>query len=354
MHLGTPALLEFFRSHREEDWLVLATIIATEGSTYRKPGAMMLISQDGRYEGLISGGCLEGDLLLRAAEVFASGTPTRVTYDMHADDDLVWGLGLGCDGVIHLLLQRLDKASRFGFLQQLEASHGLRQAVVLALVTQSDGKAQVGTHGLLDTSDISEGEPGLIDLLRDLSGEWPGWRSRIVRWGEDRAGEAIVVHIPVAPRVLVCGAGPDAVPLVSTLAQLGWDVVVADHRPAFARADRFAAGCGVLQARPERLGESLDLTTLDAAVIMSHNLDHDAAYLRCLAPLDLCYVGVLGPQARRRRLADLSGFTGRRVYGPVGLDIGAELPASIALAVAAEIHAVLNGRNGGSLTEAGT
>ena len=353
MHLGTPALLEFFRSRCDEDWLVLATIIATEGSTYRKPGAMMLISQDGSFEGLISGGCLEGDLLLRAAEVFASGTPTRVTYDMHAEDDLVWGLGLGCDGVIHLLLQRLEKASQFGFLEQLEASHQSRNAALLALVTQSDGTVPVGAHGLLDTSGISVGSPDLIDQLRGLSGTWPDWRSRIIRWNDDGAGESIVVQIPVTPRILICGAGPDAVPLVGALVQLGWDIVVADHRPAFARADRFAPGCTVLQTRPEGLGEAFDLTTVDAAVIMSHNLEHDSAYLGCLAPLDLSYIGVLGPQARRRRLADMTGLTGRRVYGPVGLDIGAELPASIALAVAAEIHAVLNGRHGGSLTGEG-
>jgi xanthine/CO dehydrogenase XdhC/CoxF family maturation factor len=353
MHLGTPALLEFFRSHCEEDWLVLATIIATEGSTYRKPGAMMLISQDGTFEGLISGGCLEGDLLLRAAEVFASGTPARVTYDMHADDDLVWGLGLGCDGVIHLLLQRLEKGSQFGCLEQLEASHRSRNAALLALVTQSDGSVPVGAHGFIDTSGVSDGTPDLIDLLRDMSGAWPDWRSRIIRWSDNRAGESIVVHIPVTPRVLICGAGPDAVPLVGALTQLGWDIVVADHRPAFARADRFAPGCTILQARPQRLGDAFDLMTLDAAVIMSHNLEHDSAYLGCLAALDLSYIGVLGPQARRRRLADMTGFSWHKLYGPVGLDIGAELPASIALAVAAEIHAVLNGRSGGSLTEGG-
>ena len=351
MHLGTPALLKFYRSHRDEDCLVLATIIATEGSTYRKPGAMMLINRDGSFEGLISGGCLEGDLLQRAAEVFASGTPARVTYDMHADDDLVWGMGLGCDGVIHLLLQRLEKTSQFGFLEQLQESHDSRNAVLVALVTQTDGTVPVGAHGLLDRSDISSGAPELVNLLKGLSGAWPDWRARIVRLHEDLAVESIVVHMPLNPRILVCGAGPDAVPLVAALAQLGWDIVVVDHRPAFVRADRFAPGCTVLQTRPERLGEACDLTTLDAAVIMSHNLEHDGAYLGCLAPLELAYLGVLGPAARRRRLAELAGFRKGRVYGPVGLDIGAELPASIALAVAAEIHAVLNGRRGGSLTE---
>ena len=118
MHLGVPALLDFYRRHREEESLVLATITATEGSTYRKPGAMMLISPQGDFEGMISGGCLEGDLLHHAANVFSSGETASVTYDMHADDDLVWSLGLGCDGVIHLMLQRLDRDDHFGFLEQ--------------------------------------------------------------------------------------------------------------------------------------------------------------------------------------------------------------------------------------------
>ena len=130
------ALLDFFRAHRDDEALVLATIIATVGSTYRKPGAMMLVARDGSFEGLISGGCLEGDLLHHAAEVFENRAPKRVTYDMHADDDLVWSLGLGCDGIIHLQLQRLEKNAHFGFLERLEHAHRTRQPVMLALATR--------------------------------------------------------------------------------------------------------------------------------------------------------------------------------------------------------------------------
>jgi xanthine/CO dehydrogenase XdhC/CoxF family maturation factor len=321
------------------------------GSTYRKPGAMMLIARDGQFEGLISGGCLEGDLLQHATEVFANGMAKRVTYDMHADDDLVWSLGLGCDGVIHLLLQRLERDSSFGFLEQLERAQRLRRAVLLALVTQSDVSLPAGAHGCLDSAGATEGSPLLLNLLGGLAGPWPAWRFKTVRFGDDGAGEAIVVHVPPAPRVLICGAGPDAVPLARLLADLGWDTVVADHRPAFAKADRFPARCTVLQTRPERLAEVLAPESLDAAVVMSHHLENDSAYLGCLAPHDIPYIGVLGPRARRIRLAKRAGISERTVFGPVGLDIGAELPAAIALAVAAEIHAVLNKRDGRSLTE---
>ena len=137
MHLGTAALLGFFDLHRNDESLVLVTITGTEGSTYRKPGAMMLISRDGAYEGMISGGCLEGDLLHHANEVFLGGVPKSVTYDMHAGEDLVWGLGLGCDGIIHLQLQRLDREPGFAVLAFLQESMRRHQPALLALVTKS-------------------------------------------------------------------------------------------------------------------------------------------------------------------------------------------------------------------------
>jgi xanthine dehydrogenase accessory factor len=349
MHLGTAALLEFFRAHRNEDSLVLATIIATSGSTYRKPGAMMLISRGGQYAGLISGGCLEGDLLHHAEKVFRHGAPSLVTYDMHADEEWVWNLGLGCDGVIHLLLQRLEQ-QEFSLFDRLAASHEAGHSVLLALVTQSDGEMPLGAWSLLDSTDISDGAAELALFLRDVADEWPGWRFRHVRLGQQNQAEAIVIHVPAPTRVLLCGGGPDAVPMARALVELDWKVVVTDHRPAFAKAGRFPAGCTVVQCRPERLAERLDLAALDAAVIMSHHLENDGAYLGQLARYEIPYVGILGPRARRERLMDLAKCSDKKVYGPIGLDIGAELPGAIALAAAAEIHAVLNGRTGSTLT----
>jgi xanthine dehydrogenase accessory factor len=351
MHLGIPALLDFFDAHRDDEALVLATIIATVGSTYRKPGAMMLIARDGSFEGLISGGCLEGDLLHHAADVFESREPRRVTYDMHADDDLVWSLGLGCDGIIHLQLQRLEKVAQFGFLERLDRAHRARRAELLALATLSDGQVPVGAHALIDPDGAGAGDPALLDALEESSATWPEWRFSNVRFGRAQAGEAILIHIPPTPRVLICGAGPDAVPVARMLAELGWEIVVADHRAAFARPDRFPAGCTVVREHPAHLARAVDLASLDAAVIMSHHLENDSEYLGSLAAFDIPYIGVLGPRARRLRLAQMAQCAERQLFGPVGLDIGAELPASIALAVAAEIHAVLNARDGRSLTE---
>jgi xanthine/CO dehydrogenase XdhC/CoxF family maturation factor len=348
MHLGIPALLDFYRAHREDDSLVLVTITRTEGSTYRKPGAMMLISSDDRFEGMISGGCLEGDLLEHARQVFETGEARTLTYDMHADENLAWGLGLGCDGVIHLLLQRLQRDSGHGFLRSLEQAHERREAALLAITTEGPGQ---GAMALLKQNGEGKGDELLLARLRPMLDPWPGWRCRTLadEAEADNPG-VIVIHLPPQVRVLICGAGPDAVPVAGTLATLDWGVHVVDHRPAYARAERFPAGCTVSRSRPENLSEAVELAELDAAVIMSHHLENDAEYLRQLHDAGLAYIGLLGPAARRLRLRDMVGCTDRLLHGPAGLDIGAELPAAIALSIAAEIHAVLNDRDGRSLT----
>lgn len=352
MHLGLPALMDFYRRHRQDDALVLATIIATNGSTYRKPGAMMLVARDGSFEGLISGGCLENDLVEHAREVFEHGKSRHLTYDMHADEELVWNLGLGCDGVIHLLLQKLDRARSFGFLEFLEASQQQRQAALLALVTGSATDPAPGTYAVRNTGAESVGDARLVKILQQESASWPNWRTRNISAPLSAPPvDILLVNLPARIRVLVCGAGPDAVPLAETLTGLGWEVVLVDHRPAYARAERFGPACEVHQARPERLSKTIALDDVDAAVIMSHHLESDAEYLRQLGGCPLRYLGALGPTARRHRLAEMSGYPAHRIFGPVGLDIGAELPESIALAIAAEIHAVLNERNGLSLTQ---
>ena len=355
MHLGIPALLNFYKEHRTDDSLVLVTIIATEGSTYRKPGAMMLISRDGCFEGMISGGCLEGDLLHHAAEVFEQGDARHLTYDMHSGDDVVWSLGLGCDGIIHLLLQRLDSEDGFGFLQELEKSFDDRRAGLFALATRDTDGLPAGSLAFIDNDDRACGNSSLVGLLRLTANDWPEWRCRTTGLAKDGdadggAENVLLVHMPAQTRVLICGAGPDAVPVARALGGLDWDIRIVDHRSAFARQDRFPPRCRVSQVRPGQLAETVNLEQLDAAVIMSHHLENDAEYLSQLAAFEIPYIGVLGPAARRGKLSEMSGYPEQRLHGPVGLDIGAELPEAIALSIAAEVHAVLNGRDGRSLT----
>jgi xanthine/CO dehydrogenase XdhC/CoxF family maturation factor len=269
---------------------VLATVAAVDGSAYRGAGARMVVRADGSTIGAVSGGCLEADIVARAAEVLASGTPALVHYDTRSPDDGVFGLGMGCQGVVDV---------------QLEPLRGD------ALLTE-------------------------IDRLAEL-----------------RARNAV--------RLLVCGAGADAIPVVRLAAMTGWLVTVVDHRPSFATADRFPDAERVIRldaSQPERaLASAVQLDLFVAAVVMGHAAAHDRARLHeLLGVTGLRYLGVLGP--RRRTLELLEGAPGieagvvpSHLYAPVGLDIGAETPEEIALAIVSECAAALAGRAPRSLRE---
>ena len=353
MHLGLKALNTFFEQHREKDALVLATVVGIQGSSYRKPGAMMLISADGDYAGMISGGCLEADLLEHAAAVFQNGEPAHVTYDMYADEQLVWGLGLGCDGVINLLLQRLDRQKQFEFLPFLFKAQGARLRTVLALVTSSDcAELAEGAVALSDSSGHTYGSDMLCTCI-DKAEFAPS--SRYLEKSIELPGgrvDVLLVDIQPAPKILVCGAGPDAGPITQLVTDLGWECVVVDHRAHYAQPGRFPAGASIIQIPAKDMATAVDLTEIDAAVIMSHHLENDLLYLdACLGADGISYIGILGPSLRREKLLARCKKTSTALFGPVGLDIGAELPESIALSAVAEIHAVLNGRSGGILTK---
>jgi len=361
MHLGISTLLEFYRAHRADDALILGTVFATEGSTYRKPGAMMLVAADGSHRGLISGGCLESDLAHHAKQVFRDGVIRKITYDLSADEDLVWGLGIGCDGVIQLLLQRLERNQGFGFLDTLETAWKARRDGVLGLaITSSDPDHPAGSFAFDCGSGFRTGDAELIKNIdvppekHDLSRRY--WLDSITT----KQGKVEMLFIPVMPppALLVCGAGIDAVPVTRLADELGWDCTVVDHRSGFASADRFPDSCDVRLLQADELAANINLKRIDAVIIMSHNLGHDRQYLSQVVAAGVSYIGILGPRARRDRLLDeintTRGQASLHVHGPAGLDIGAEMPESIALAIIAEIHASLNRRRGSELTPPGT
>ena len=361
MHLGLTALLEFYHAHKGDSALVLGTVIATEGSTYRKPGAMMLIAHDSNYRGLISGGCLESDLAAHASNVFADGKTRNVCYDMSDGDDFAWGLGLGCDGIIHLMLQRLDGNTGFGFFKTLDKAWKNRNSGLLSLVTSSSDPAySAGDYSLDCGTGFSTGDTLLMQSKRtDEGASFSSGHDMSRRYWQDSiktvSGSIELLLIPIMPppAILICGAGHDAVPVARLAAEMGWNCTIVDHRPGFARADRFPASCEVRVLQPSDLSQQIALEEVDAAVLMTHHLGHDRAYLSQVVEASLSYIGLLGPRARRDRLLGEIGASGVHVYGPAGLDIGAEMPESIALAIIAEIHAFLNRRDGIMLTQTG-
>jgi xanthine/CO dehydrogenase XdhC/CoxF family maturation factor len=325
---------------------VLATVVTTIGSTYRKAGARMLIMADGEFVGLLSGGCLEEDLKSHAQQVFASGVPRAIEYDMRGPDDLIYGIGGGCEGAMRVLLEPADPGSRAA-TALAAAGNATRagQRTSLVIVHQSRD-LQLGTHSAaapLPAKLVAAGQQALAHCAsRRYESEDGGQRT-----------QALIQFLAPPPCLLVCGAGPDAEPVVGAACALGWRVTVVDHRPAYAVASRFP-GAEVRLADVGSLRAAVDIERCHAAVVMSHHLRSDASYLRELAEAGApAYVGLLGPTARRSRLAKELGATAdklaARIRGPVGLDIGATTPEGIALAIIGEIHAWLAGRATGEV-----
>jgi xanthine dehydrogenase accessory factor len=326
---------------------VLATVVATAGSTYRKPGARMLIMADGSYLGLLSGGCLESDLQLHAQQVLESGVPRAVEYDMRGPDDILFGIGAGCEGAMRVLLEPAGSGSPAA--AALSAAGRATQggkATALVLVHESSD-LRLGTYSAAAPLPLSLVQAAHQSVADGIS------RSSDAGVGAQRTRAFIQLLAP-PPHLLICGAGPDAQCVVSTARALGWRVSVVDHRPAYAIAARFP-GAQVQLAAAHALRAQIDLACCHAAVVMSHHLASDEAYLRELAAAGVpAYVGLLGPEARRNRIAkDLGGDVEKlrfRIRGPVGIDIGAATPEGIALAIVSQIHAWLAGRAGNEST----
>jgi len=334
------SLLE--RAPPEPTARVLATVVATAGSTYRKPGARMLIMADGSYLGLISGGCLEADLKLHAQQVLDSGSARSIEYDMRGPDDVLFGIGAGCEGAMRILLEPAAPGSPAA-AALAAAGRVTRSGRPASLVSVHESASfPLGTYAA---------EPPLPQLLVESAAQvLDCGMARAVEWldGGHRA-RAYVQFLAPQPHLLICGAGPDAQPVARAAVSLGWRVSIVDHRPAYLVGENFpGAELHLCETRSLRAVAAIELC--HAAVVMSHHLPSDAMYLREFAERGVpAYVGLLGPEARRVRLAqelgDMAPRLGSRLYGPVGIDIGAVTPEGIALSIVSQVHAWLAGRS---------
>lgn len=319
----------FERARASDESLVLATVIRTGGSTYAKPGAQMLIAADGEYAGLLSGGCLEGDLREHARDVARTGEARIVSYDLRSTTDQLFGLGAGCEGAMDILLTRVAAQDDWQPLASMAESYRGGKILPLVFVTASRNAAvPVGTT-YVGASTMSQAPTADV--------------------------ETFATNVFPAPRFLLLGGGPDARPVATLAAFLGWRVTVVDHRAAYLATERFPEGTTLLESPAGEITNVLALDDYAAAIVMSHHLDSDLAYLRALAASSVPYVGLLGPAARREKLlADLGADAARlrsRLRAPVGLDIGGRAPESIALSIVGEVHAVLAGRGGQPFSE---
>jgi xanthine dehydrogenase accessory factor len=357
--LIAPLLPLYEHERRAGRAVALAVVVHTVGSTYRKPGALMLIAADGQYAGLLSGGCLESDLREHALQVMGSGKAKLITYDTRGTDDLLWGLGVGCEGAMQILLLRVGPESGWQPLDRFVAAHQRHERAAAAVVIASpDGTLPAGSIVLPD------GQPGGHPVPLAMQDAIQALLARALETGRPgtlgTAADALrVLAMPLAlpPRLLLLGGGPDAQPLVDFAARLAWRITVYDHRPAYAQSERFPAAEQVTLGRPENVAQEVDLGLYDAAIVMSHHLPSDLIYLRALSTASIPYVGLLGPATRREKLlgelgGDVAAFRGR-LRSPIGLDIGGRAPESVALSIVAEIHAQLHGAAGGALSDSG-
>lgn len=349
------AILKAVSSFETNQKAILATVVALEGSGYRRPGARMLIDENGYSIGTVSGGCLEADVLERAKKVLATGEPTVITYDTTEDENSVFGLGMGCRGVIRILLEAITKTSDF-FTFAANNLQSRQPFAVATLIKSENADLKVGTRLFFNENGVdSSGFTGKINerINTSIRLAFTDQRSTLETFD---CGEIFIEYIKPPISLLLFGAGFDAIPLAAFAKNLGWLVTIIDHRSASANAEKFPNADEIIVSRPENLDERLFADENSVAVLMTHNYDRDKELLPLLLKSKAVYVGALGPKKRAERLLGEIGETFseeqlKRLHAPIGLDIGAETPEEIALSIVAEIRGVLANRNGGFLRE---
>lgn len=352
--------IETLRARGEK--MALATVVASRGSTYRRPGARLLVSESGDLIGNISGGCLDNDIKREAKEVMAGNGARLVDFDLTADDEAIWGWGLGCNGALEVFVEPPEHAAEVIGALKL----ALQERRTIGLVTVLSGTlpgVDPGARLVVHPDGHTEGGLGDSDLervacdaaLEALANRKAGRRTLVTGTGEV---SAFIEPLEPPIRLLICGAGEDVIPLVRLAAAIGWETVLADDREQLLNKERFPEATEfVVLPKAEDLVKEAGADRLTAAIVMSHNYVRDQDYLKALLGTDVLYIGMLGPKVRLRRLLPDLAKEGvhpseedeRKIHGPAGLDVGAEGPEEIAWAVIAEIMAVRSGRNAGFL-----
>jgi xanthine/CO dehydrogenase XdhC/CoxF family maturation factor len=341
--------------------LALATVVAVRGSTYRRPGARLLVPEEGELIGNISGGCLEADVADVARVVMGEGVARIVSFDLTADDDAVWGWGLGCNGAIELFVEPAERAADVAGALRMALDEERPIAMVTVLDSRTPGVEQGDRMLVREDGSVerSLGDERLDAEARGVALELLGDERSEVR---DLAGRTRAFFEVLEPplRLVICGAGHDAAPLVHAAAAVGWSPIVVDDRAMFLSHDRFPEAAAFVHVeRPDEVAKLAPIDDRTFVVVMTHRFLNDKEYLRSLLETRARLISMLGPYARTRRILAELGEEGveigdddlERIHGPAGLDLGAEGAEEIAAAIVAEIVAVKRGRRGGFLRE---
>jgi xanthine dehydrogenase accessory factor len=323
----------------------LATVVRISGSAFRRPGAKFLIEETGATLGSVSGGCLEADVREVAMAVLAGAPPSLRHYSTGADEDVVWGLGLGCNGLVDVFIQPATAGPLAQLGDRLRALLAGEEAFVLATVldgAEAGATLVAGPGGTVGGS-LGSGEADALAVEHSHAIASAGRGGVLTIAGR----EVFFEVLPPPPHLVVCGAGDDARPLVAHAADAGFRVTVVDHRAALLEPSWFPRASERLLARAAETRIALPPAARSLAVVKTHSLTHDREWVRRLLAAGFPYVGVLGPRERTQTILREIGATAEateRVYGPVGLDLGADGPRQVALAVVAELLAFLSGR----------
>ena len=348
----------------------LATVVKVRGSSYRSPGARMLITDDGRWVGSISGGCLEGDALRKARKVILEGVPMAVTYDTREESNQNLGISLGCNGVIDVLIEPIDHNDPANPVRTFETFTQTREPVALATIFRSGNERITGQKLLIDASGTVQVREATAAQQAFADQEL---RARITddllklfetRTSETREyewqGSTVEVYLELIPpniSLIIFGGGFDARPVSQLAKSLGWEVTVTDECAAHIAPLFFPGADNLSLCNRTFIERDFDITPYTACVLMSHNYEYDRDVLRTLLKTPAPYIGILGPRKRFDRMLEeferegivLSADDAHRIHSPIGLDIGAEAPDEIAVSIVAEIQGKFTCRSGGFL-----
>jgi xanthine dehydrogenase accessory factor len=339
--------------------VALATVVKVRGSSYRSPGARMLITDDGRWVGSISGGCLEGDALRKARKVMHDKQAVTVTYDTREESNQNLGIGLGCNGVIDVLIEPVDPTNPNNTIALFEKFTSTTEPLALATIFSSSHAgeklmitAQNEVHAQFSNTELN------AVVTTDLLYLFEGTRSEARQYQLN--GGVIDVFIELIQpsiKLIIFGGGFDARPVSQLAKSLGWDVTVTDECVAHIAPVFFPAADKLSLCQREFIDRDFDITPYTACILMSHNYEYDRDVLKKLLSTPTPYIGILGPRKRFDKMIEefskqaiiLSNDDLHRTHSPIGLDIGAETPDEIALSIIAEIQSKFSNRSGGFL-----
>ncbi len=357
------AIIQAYDFYKESNKMIaLATVVQVDGSAYRRPGARMLVSEDGELTGAISGGCLEGDALRKAQTVIFQQKSLVVTYDTTDEDDQKFGIGLGCNGIIHVLIEPINYQSDINPVELLRIA--LQDRISCRLITVFSVKyskqEQIGTKVLFKGSkvfgDKQNLEEGLWEKISHEIKTTDSANHSIVKFEDLDDVQVFLEYIRPAIRILLFGAGNDTVPLAKMADILGMDLILIDGRKNLATPLRFPSAKKIITGSGDEVVAQLEVDSFTAALLMTHNFEYEAMVLHDLIPLNLTYIGILGPKKKSQKLFERLQKQGvavnqNPIYSPMGLDISAEGSEEIALSILAEIKAVFGGKSGSFLKE---